>query len=148
MAANATAEEDAHPRPATLWDEERFQKLVRKAARQKGMTLTEVGRLAGTSPHWLTQPATTTGRGIEKVLQIARVLDIDPVDLFGGSSQIQQDSQARLRLLTTISTVSAHLAAALQSVDDGNATRIYRGIRTALIQILKEIDDGEAGNSK
>lgn len=144
----ATVNDPAEASPHPLWDEERFQKLVRKAARRKGLSLSEVARLAGTSHGWLSQPATTTGRGIEKLLQITKVLDLDVVELFGGRMHRAPDAQARLRLLTTISTVTAHLAAALQLVYDGNADRIVRGVNKALVQILKEIEDGEDGKGK
>lgn len=148
---DAAAEEPAQPPPPPLWDESRFQRLVRRSARRKGLTLTDVARLAGTSQNWLSQPATTTGRGIEKVLQVARVLDIEPAELFGALPRLRdssKDDEHTRRLLTTISTVTAHLAAALQLVDDGHAYRISRAVRVALLQILTEIEAGEDGSGR
>ena len=134
------------PKSAPIWDEDRFRRIVRKAAKRKGITLGEAARLAGTTPNWLTQPALKTGRGIEKVLQIADVLDIDPVELLTGvRSAVPSTVHARMRLLSTIATVTAHLVAALQMADTKDADRIIRVSQTALIQVLKEIESGDDG---
>ena len=139
----------APPRSAFLWDEDRFQRIVRKAARLKGISLSEVARLAGTSHAWLSQPATTTGRGIEKVLQIADVLDIDPVEFMTEPGRpIRNAAAARLRLLSTIATVTAHLVAALQTASEADADRIILVAQKALAQLLKEIESGDDGNER
>ena len=129
-----------------LWDEDRFQRLVRDAAKRKGLTLTEVARLVGSAPSWLQTPATKTGRGVEKILQIAGVLDIDPAELLGRKRQDKAPVDSRLQLVTTIATVTAHLAVALQSADEKDSAWICKILRSAIIQGLKEIDAGSSGN--
>jgi lambda repressor-like predicted transcriptional regulator len=148
MAKSASDSAEPEPQPITLWDEARFQTLVRKAAKRKGIALGEVARLAGTSAHWLTQPATTTGRGVEKILQIANVLDLDPVELLTGRQHSERSTaDERLRILTTVATVTAHLVVALQSAERTDSDRIIRVAQRAVLQVLKEIEAGETGNS-
>src|SRR3954451_8769372 len=66
------------------WDDDGFRKRVAQLAAERGQSISEVCRQAGLSASYLAKLAGRSGRSIEAILRIARVLDVELNDLLGA----------------------------------------------------------------
>jgi hypothetical protein len=66
---------------AVLWDDDAFKQRVAVAAKRKGMTVTKALVAAGASRFYLNKRV--EGRSTNTLLNIARVVDAPPIEMFG-----------------------------------------------------------------
>jgi transcriptional regulator with XRE-family HTH domain len=79
-----------HGDRACLWDDRAFCARVERLAEERGSSMSKVCRRAGLSASYLAKPAGRSGRSIEAILRIARELDVNVMELIGGTSTHQR----------------------------------------------------------
>jgi transcriptional regulator with XRE-family HTH domain len=102
MAEPDTGAQPAQAPGSPLWDDAAFRDRVRRMAFARGMTLEEIQARSGLSAAWLRHPADRYGRGIDAILRLARVLEVNPVELLG----LQSECHRRDRLADALNLVA------------------------------------------
>jgi transcriptional regulator with XRE-family HTH domain len=128
-----------------VWDDGAFKERVKAAAQRKGMTVRQVLEAAGVSPYYLKK--TVVGRGINTMIQLARVLDMTPAEMCGfepalskapepAMAAVPVDGERLRRMKLVAQTIMAQLVALLYIVTDRSDTDPV----VLLEKILRELD--------
>jgi transcriptional regulator with XRE-family HTH domain len=144
------------------WDDAAFKERVKAAAQRKGVTMRQALEAAGVSPYYLKK--TVEGRSTNTVLNLARVLDVPPAEMFGLAAGLLQtspppappkappriDGDRLRRIMIMAQTIAAQLAALLYVATDRSETdpavlveKILREIR-----LLQQSSAERDGNNK
>jgi len=80
-----------------LWDDAAFQRRLKAAAKRKGIGVGEALVAVGANRFYLNKPV--EGRSTNIILNLAKLLDVPPSELF-GLNEVDKRDQERLRRLT------------------------------------------------
>jgi transcriptional regulator with XRE-family HTH domain len=130
-----------------LWDDMAFTKRVKAAAQRRGMTVAQALKMAGVSAAYLKKPA--EGRGTNTVLNLARVLDVPPVVMFGLEAEAKAEpSEIDSDRLERITVVARMMAAQLAALVYVAAHRSDVDPAALMEMVLRKIDRDQQSNEE
>lgn len=122
-----------------LWDDDAFRARVAALAARRGMSIAEVCRRADVSASYFAKAAGKSGRSVEALMSLARVLEVSLIELIGAPNfHDGAPTEQNLARLALVMEIAAYLYVAL-----GARPQIPAGLATAplISEIMRRIED-------
>lgn len=103
-----------------LWDDSAFKRRVEVLAKRRGLSVADALRAAGITRYF---SRTSGGRSINLLLNLARALNVQPVELLGlneplAAPAMPVDSEKLQRILCVTKAIMAQMAAVMYVASD------------------------------